>query len=430
MLGVGAAFGIFFFLLAIGTPVFVGIFLGAGIGLWVVRSYDTLWAYYRFGLHDILAHYHFAVFPMFILIGSLAESGGLGLRAYTAFHKLLGHIRGGVLVATTYAAAAFGACSGSSVASAALFSKVALPELKKYNYSQEMSLGCIATAGGLALLIPPSGMMVIYAILTETSVGRLLIGGIIPGIILASMLALLIYLRVRINPKLAPQLLEPAPVLERVTAMLGIWPVGLAFLLIIGSIYTGFVTPSEAAALGATVVLIWNFIARIRFKKIINAFRETAIISAQITILLVGGIMLAKVVSISGIPGVIISWIGAANLPTPVVWLTLILIWIILGMIIDSTSQLVLTLPFAFPVMTGLGVDPITLGIAAILTIEMGVITPPVGFNCYVVASIAGVDPEVAFRGIMPFFLVLLLAVVIFIAFPILSTWLPTMAFG
>ncbi|MBI2869802.1 MAG: TRAP transporter large permease [Chloroflexi bacterium] len=424
------AFGSFFVLLALGTPIFVGIFLGAGLGLWIIRGYDTVLAFFSHSIHAILAQYFFAVLPLFILVGTLAEAGGLGVRAYEAFHKLVGHIRGGLLVSTTYAAAAFGACSGSSVASAALFTKIALPELRKYQYDEKISLGCIATAGSLAILIPPSGMMVIFGVLTETSVGRLLIGGILPGIVLAAMLGIMVYTMCRINPKLSPVMVEPASWPVRIRSLAGIWPVFAVFIVIIVSIYTGLVTPSEAAALGAVIVLLWNFIIRTPAKKIINGFREAVIASAQITILLVGGLMLSKVVAYSGIPRMLIEWIKVSDFSLPLIWGMLILMWIVLGMIIDSTSQLVLTLPFVFPVMTSLGVSPIVLGVVAIVTIEMGVITPPVGFNCYIVASLAGVDPVVAFKGIMPFFLLLIVATIVFILFPGLSTWLPTMAFG
>ena len=239
MLSVIAAFGIFFVLLAIGTPVFVGVFIGAGIGLVLVQGWNAVWGFFTHSLHHQMAQYFFAIIPMFILVGMLSESGGLGIRAYEAFHKLVGHFRGGLLTTTTFAAAAFGACSGSSVASAALFSKIALPELKKYQYSESLGMGAIATAGTLATLIPPSAMMVIYGVLSWTSIGRLLIGGILPGIILAIMLAALIYIIIRVRPEIAPLKIEPAPWRERLKAPFKVWPLAAVFLIIIGSIWSG-----------------------------------------------------------------------------------------------------------------------------------------------------------------------------------------------
>ncbi|MBI2868515.1 MAG: TRAP transporter large permease [Chloroflexi bacterium] len=430
MFGVLIAFGLFFFLLAIGTPIFVGVFVGAALGLYLVRGWDAVWGFFTHSLHADLAQYFFAIIPMFILVGMLSESGGLGQRAYETFHKLIGHIRGGLLVATTFAAAAFGACSGSTIASAALFSKVALPELKKHNYNQGMSLASIATAGTLATLIPPSAMMVIFGVLTNTSIGRLLIAGILPGLIVAAMLGTQILVMVRLKPDLAPVRLEPVSWRERLMAPVLIWPLLGVFAIIVGSIWTGLVAPSEAGALGSVVVLLWNFIARVPGKRIIGAFRDTAITSSQIMILILGGLILSKVVAYSRVTITAIDWIQVNDLPLAAVWGLIILIWLVLGMIIDSTSQLVLTLPFAFPIMTGLGVDPIVLGIVAIVMIELGVITPPVGFNCYVVASIAEVDPWVVFRGIFPFCVTLSAAVVLFILVPQISTFLPSLAFG
>ncbi|MBI2868996.1 MAG: TRAP transporter large permease [Chloroflexi bacterium] len=430
MIAVVAAFLIFLTLIAIGTPVFFGIFIGAGVGLYLVQGWSALWSFFSLSLHTVIAQYTFAVIPMFILVGTLAESGGLGVRAYQSFHKLVGHVSGGLLISTTLAAAAFGACSGSTVASAALFSKIALPELRKYRYSESLSLGAIATAGSLATLIPPSIMMVIFGILSNTSVGYLLIAGIVPGLLLTGLITVLIYVVAKMNPRMAPVRVEPVSVSERLMTLPRIWPLIAIFLIIIGSIWSGVVTASEAGALGVVVVLFWNFLIRVRVKSILGAFRDAAVTSCQIMILIVGGLMLSKVVAYSGLPADIINWITVNSMPLTSVWALTILMWLVLGMLIDSTSQLVLTVPFIFPVMTGLGADPLVIGIVAIVMIEVGVITPPVGFNCYVVSSIAGVDPAVAFKGIFPFFAVLLVVVVVLIAVPSLSTWLPNLAFG
>jgi tripartite ATP-independent transporter DctM subunit len=428
--GLIATFVIFFILLAIGAPVFVGILLGATVGLYIQIGFGGTWGYLADSLYYIMTSYVFATIVMFILIGQLSDSGGLGTRAYQAFYKLVGHLRGGVFTSTIFAAAAFGACSGSSVASAALFARIALPEMKKFSYSESVSLGCVATAGTLAILIPPSGMMVIYGVLTNVSIGRLLIGGIIPGIVLAILLAAQVFLQVTLKPSIAPTNPNRAPIREQVISMLNIWPLALVFAIVVASIWSGLVTPSEAGALGVGVVLIWNFIARIKLRNIFGAFHNAVVTSCQIMILVVGGLILSKVVAYSNVSTMIIDWIVANNVPLPGIWAILIVAWLILGMFVDSTSQLVLTLPLFFPIMTKLGVDPIALGVVAIVMIEVGVITPPVGFNCYVVSSIAGVDPGVAFKGIFPFFVTLLIAVAILILFPILATLLPSLAFG
>lgn len=430
MTGLIVAFIIFFFLLAIGSPLFINLLLGAIVGLYIQIGFQGTWGYLSEGLHYILSIYVFAVIVMFILVGYLADSGGLGTRAYNAFHKLFGHIRGGVLVTTVFAAAAFGACSGATVASAALFSKIAFPEMKKYKYDEGISLGCIAAAGSLAILIPPSTIMVIYGVLTNVSIGKMLLAGILPGITIAIMLALQVYVQVRLKPQLAPTSLQKAPLKEQITTTLGIWPLGMVFGLIVFAIWTGLVTPSEAGAMGALIVLGWNLIVRTKFKYIKEAFRNTAVTSCQIISLIVAGLMLSKVVVYSGVSLAIVEWITVNNFSLFGVWVVIITTWLILGMIIDPTSLLVISVPLFFPVATNLGVDPIAFGIVAVVMVQVAVITPPVGFNCFVVASVAGVAPETVFKGIFPFFVTLMIGVLILILFPQLATILPDLAFG
>lgn len=423
-------FCLFFVMMLSGMPIFVGMFAGAAVGLYLVHGWKAVWVTFSGSVHDLLANYVFATLPMFLLVGMLAESGGLGIRAYNTFYKLIGHVRGGLLLATTFSAAAFGASSGSSVAGAAMFAKIAMPELRRYKYSDPFSIGSISAAGSLCILIPPSGTMVIYGIISNTSIGRLLIGGMIPGIILALLLGFLVYGIVTLKPEIAPTSVNPVPWKERLRAVVDIWPLIAVFLIIVGSIYSGLVTPSEAGALGAIVILIWNLIIGVPFRKIIDAFRNSVITSCQIFLLIVGGLMMSKVVVYSNLPSEAVGWIEANNLSLATVWFLIILMWFILGMIIDPVSQLVLTVPFICPVMTKMGVDPVVLGVVAILLIEVAVITPPVGFNIFVVASIAGVDPGVAFKGVIPFTITILVAALIMILFPDLSTWLPNLAFG
>jgi len=425
-----SVFGLIFALLAFGVPIAFCMLGGGIIGLWLFGGLKLVYGFFSYSLHHLMANYPLAVAPMFILVGTLAEVGGLGERAYNAFHKLLGNLRGGILLATTGAAALFGACCGSSVAGAALFSKVALPELRKLNYQEELSLGTIATAGGLATLIPPSIMAVFYGILTGTSVGKVLMAGIIPGIILTLMIMLAVWTRVKLNPKLAPLSIVSVKWYEKFTALLGIWPVLIVFLGIIGGIYTGFSTPTEAGAVGASIVFLYALMKRIGLKKILDAFREGAAITSQIFIIIIAGMMISKVVSLSGMTNDILEWAVKNNVSLVVFMGILIGMCLILGCIVDPVSMLVLSLPITFPSITGLGFDPVALGIISILLVEVAVITPPVGFNIFVVAAAAGVDPAVAFRGSVMFFFILLAMIFGIIAFPSIATWLPNLVFG
>ena len=423
-------FSMIFILLLIGVPIAFSIFSGSILGLWMVGGIDTVVGFIGYSVHHLMASYTLAVAPMFILIGTLGEVCGLGELSFAAFYRFLGSLRGGLLMATTGAAALFGACCGSSVASAALFSRLALPELKKLGYQREISLGAIATAGGLATLIPPSIMVVFYGILTNTSIGKVLLAGIVPGAVLSILIMAAIYLRIRINPSLAPRLSQGFSWRNKFASLLKIWPLIAVFGVIIGGIYTGFCTPTEAGAIGASVVFVYSLIVKTSLRKIVQAFHEATALTSQIFVLIIGGQMLSKVVSLSGVSHAILSWLVAANLSLFFVWIIFIALFLVLGAILDPISMMVLTLPIIFPVMAKLGVDPIALGVIVVLLVEVAVITPPIGFNVYVVAAIAGVDPAVAFRGSVLFFFVILLMILIIIVFPGLATFLPQLAFS
>ena len=422
-------FALIFCLLIIGVPIGFSVLSGSILGLWILGGLKLLEGFFGYSLHHLMASYPIAVAPMFILVGILADKCLLGEKTYLAFHRLLGSLKGGLLIATTGSAAVFGACSGSSIASAALFSKVALPELRKLGYQEEISLGAIATAGGLATLIPPSIMIVFYGILTNVSIGKVLIGGIVPGIFLSLMIMGGIYLRVALNPELAPVSIVRSNWREKVSSIVATWPVFAVFVVIVGGIYGGFFTPTEAGAIGASVVLVYALFNRTRLKKILEAFLETAELTSQIFILIVGGMMLSKVVTMSGVTYSILEWMGSANLSIGAVWAVFIMIYLILGAILDPISMLVLTLPMSFPILKSLGVDPIALGIIVVLLVEEAVITPPIGFNVYVVAAAANTDPSVAFRGSIMFFFIILLAIIVVILFPEIATWLPELAY-
>jgi len=422
-------FGIIFAFLFLGVPIAFCILTGTVVGLWALLGTAALCGIISESVHHLIANYTLAVAPMFILVGTLAEASGLGERAYTAFNKSLGQLRGGLLMATTGAAALFGACSGSSLASAALFSRLALPELKKLDYQTEISLGAIATAGGLATLIPPSIMVVFYGILTNTPIGKVLIAGIVPGVILSLLIIGTIYAMVLLNPAIAPKPKEKATFWEKVLSIFRIWPLLVVFLIIVGGIYTGFCTPTEAGAVGAAVVFLYNLFSGTTLKKVAGAFKEAALLTSQIFILVIGGMLLSKVIVLSGVSRSVLEWLQQADLSMIMVWTIFILIYLVLGALLDPVSMLVLTLPMGFPILTKMGVDPIALGVVVLIMVEAAVITPPIGFNVYVVAAVAEVDPVRAFRGSIVFFFVILFMTVILILMPGIATWLPNLAF-
>jgi tripartite ATP-independent transporter DctM subunit len=424
-------FGIMFLLLILGVPIAFCMFAAAMFGILLLRGPIILQAIFSDSIHYLMADYMLSVAPMFILVGLLAESSDLGSRCYQAFHLLLGQYRGGILMATTGAAAVFGACSGSTIASASLFSKIAIPEMEKMGYQEEISLGTIASAGTLATLIPPSIMAVFYGILTETSVGKVLIAGVIPGIMLTMLMMIYIYIRVILNPKIAPIGLHKIPLIKKLTGILLIWPILLIFIIIVGGIYTGTCTSSEAGALAASVVFIYNLIKRTNSRKLLNVFFDAALMTAQIFIIVIAGMLLAKLVSLTGITihiKLLMEECGQHG--QLVIWAIIILIYLILGCLMDPVSMLVITLPIFLPVIVGIGFDTVAFGIVCILMVQIAVLTPPVGFNVFVVAAAAGKDVVPVFRGSAPYFILFLLFVIIIIIFPSIATWLPNLAYG
>lgn len=427
---VGIAFVLMFVLLALGVPIAFCILCGAIVGLQLLGGFNTVTSLFGYSLHVLMASYPLAVAPLFILIGTLADVSGLGEVAYFALHRLVGSVRGGLLIATTGAAALFGACSGSSVASTALFSKIALPELRKLGHQEEISLGCIATAGGLAVLIPPSVAMVLFGLLTGESIGKLLIGGLLPGITLTAILMGFIHMRVRLNPKLAPVGGVRATWREKRLAVISVWPLIVVFSVIIGGIYFGWSTPTEAGALGASVVLVYALSRRIGLRKVLHAFTNALRTTGQIFILVAAGMLLSKAVALGGVTQVFLLWLETSQFPVAVVWAIFILICLGLGAILDPVSMMVLTLPISYPVLMELGVNPIALGVIVVLLNEVAVITPPIGFNVYVVSALGQVDPAVGFRGVTPFFFVLMFMIILVIVFPSIASWLPSVAFG
>ena len=395
---------------------FVAIYLLAGLPFALIQFTEFP--------REILGNFAFSVCPMFILMGQLAGELGLAEHGYAVARRWLSFSRGGVLSATFGASAIFGAISGSSIASAGFFAKVTVPELDRYGYDKSLGLGAIAAAGTLATLIPPSIMMVIFAMLTETSVGGLLIGGIVPGIILTSLMIVFLEVIARAKPKLIPRMTEQVSWKDRITALSKIWPIALTFVMIFGGIYGGFFTPTGAGAVGASVVFLIALQRRTKLKRMVASLKETVFVTSQVFFVVLGGILFSKMVVLSGMISSIIT--ATSNLPELAVIFIVIGIYLVAGAVLDPVSMVVISVPFTFPLMLALGFHEIQIGIMVIILVEAAVITPPVGFNCYIVASAAKVDPMVVFRGMVPYFFIILLMLGLIVVFEPLSVWLPS----
>ena len=369
--------------------------------------------------------YALSVIPMFILIGFLAFHAGMTQALFDAARKWLGWVPGGLAVATVFATAGFAAVSGASTATAAVFSRVAIPEMLKYGYDRRLAAGVVAAGGTLASLIPPSAILVIYAIIVEESVGRLLVAGFIPGIVSALVYALIIIIRAKLNPELG------RPITgftwgERFRSVPGTLPIAFVIVVIFSAMYAGWATPTEAGAVGSFVVFVIALINGMRWKTLREALLETAKLTVMIFSLIWGVLIVVRFLGFAGLPEMFADYVIGLPYPPIVIMIFILLFYVILGMFMDAIGMLLLTLPVVYPAVIGLGYDPIWFGIIVVKMAEVCLITPPIGLNCYVVA---GVRPDIplsdVFRGIGPFFICDVLTLGLFLAFPEIITWLP-----
>ncbi|WP_229665282.1 TRAP transporter large permease [Paracoccus acridae] len=378
----------------------------------------------------VSSNYAFAILPLFILMGIVAERSGITIKLFDAANAWLRSVKGGLYQVVIVGSAMFAAISGSTMVNAIVFTRMAHPEMQRYGYSRSLSLGCIAAAGSFAAMIPPSATMVIYAIMTEQSVGQLLLAGVVPGIISALAYALGIMAMVRIWPNLAPNALQKMPLRQRMTALTWVWPIALLFLLVMGGIYGGFFPPSAAGAVGATGAILIGILYKRGdlFSWLPVSLREAAYISCTIFVILIGGLLFSRMLVAAGIIPEIVSYFRAFDLGPVGFLIGVSILLLVLGALLDTTSMLVVTLPFLFPISQEVGVNPVWFGIIVVKLIEISVITPPIGLNLFAVQSAAG--PQASFgtivRGVIPFIGIELVVLAALITFPALSLWLPS----
>ena len=378
--------------------------------------------------YGISSQYGWAVAPLFLVMGGLAGLAKVTTDAFDAARKWFGHLPGGLGIATCVAAGIFGACCGSTVASSALFTPLALPEMLKHGYSKKLSLSCIAASGTFAAMIPPSIAMVIYSFITNESLGRLMIAGIIPGILTVTTYSIGIWLMAVKNPSAAPILRIRPSWNEKLTSIRGISWVLAVFLLILGGIYAGWFTPSAAGAVGVCVIF---FIALIRRKLswsgLMSISLDAMLVNATIFLIIIGGSLFARFWVISGVVTEISTFVTGLSIPPICLILMLIFLTLILGCFLDSPSLQILTLPLIYPIVIQLGYDGIWFGIIMIKSVELGCISPPVGLNIYVVSSAAKVEVDEVFGGIAPFLCFEFITLGLLIAFPEITLFLPNM---
>lgn len=375
--------------------------------------------------HSKSSTYALSVLPMFIFIGFLAYHAGMTSALFDAARKWIGWLPGGLAVATVFATAGFAAVSGASTATSAVFSRVAIPEMLKYGYDRRLAAGVVAAGGTLATLIPPSAIIVIYAIIVEESVGKLLLAGFLPGIVSALIYAGIIVVWAMVRREDAPSV-GGFTMGERMKALPGVLPIFVVVFIIISAIYGGWATPTEAGALGAAVVFVIAVLRGTKWRDIQGSLMEAAKLTVMIFSLIWGVLIFVRFLGFSGLPEAFTSWIVSLDVHPMIIMICILMAYAILGMFMDAIGMLLLTLPVVYPAVIALGFDSIWFGIIVVKMAEVCLITPPIGLNCFVVN---GVRPDIpltdVFRGILLFFIADVLTIAALLAFPEIVTWLP-----
>ncbi|MBN2041958.1 MAG: TRAP transporter large permease [Spirochaetes bacterium] len=373
-----------------------------------------------------VAFYPISAIPLFVLMAMIISNTGIGADLFNTAYKWFGHLRGGLAMAGIFASAGLAAIMGDSVAEVVTMGNIAVPEMKKYKYDSQLASGSIAAGGTLGILIPPSLGFIMYGILTEQSIGMLFMAGIIPGFLLTFLFVVTIWLITARRPDAGP----PGPktvFLDKIKSIKSIWHVMLLFILIIGGIYAGIFTPTEAGAIGAFgAIAVATVSRRLTVKSLMASLMEATKITAMILLLIIGAFLLMKFLAVSRLPFALAEFITGLNVSRYVVFAFIILLYIVLGMFLDVFSAVVLTIPVIFPVICSLCFDPIWFGVIIVVVLEMGLITPPVGLNVFALAGVTDIPLNVIFRGVMPFLLAMIISIILLVIFPQIALFIPS----
>lgn len=431
-----APIALFLILLLLGCAVAFSLAISGAVGLLLLVGPQATLGVLQSIPFRTTSSYVLVSIAMFILMAELTAQSGITTRLFAAANAFVGHLRGGLGVATVLASAAFGALSGSSVAAAATMSRVAIPEMLARGYSRAFAAGTTSIAGTLAIVIPPSIPLIIYGLLTETSIGKLLMAGLLPGLLTALAYVFTIGVWTRIDPAVAPAGNAPASARERWQTSRYLWPFLLVLALVFTALYSGAVTTTEASAVGAMAVfLVWLVLGRVSaaglnpvsIMGLQQAFNRALRSTVMIVVLLIGAYIFSFYLTNTGFTQAFIQWVSGLDVPRVVILGFVILVYLVLGFFMSQLEIMILTLPFVFPLVTKLGYDPIWFGIIVVKTIEIGLVTPPVGMNVFVVASAASGRVSVAdgFRGVAPFLVTELLVLGVLIALPEIVLLIP-----
>lgn len=415
-----------FVLLILGIPIGISLGISGAIGLFVVGGMDALSGILQVTAFRTSANYLLISIPLFVLMAEFASNSSLGTEVFKGVRVWLGRIPGGVALATIFTSAGIGAISGSSSATAALMARTAIPEMNKLGYSEKFSLGTVSSAGTLAILIPPSMGFIFYGVVTEQSIGKLFIAGILPGIVQVIIFTLIIVLSIKFNPSLAPKTTR-YPMSEKLNSLKNLWHITLIALLVIASIYSGALTVVETAAFGAIATLIISLFKGLTFSKIIDSLKNTIYVTSMLFTIIIGAMIFGKYLTLTQITQKLVTFITGLDVSRYFILIIILLIFLVLGFFMDQIAILVLVLPLVYPIVEALGFDLIWFGVIAVLTAEVGLITPPLGLNVIAATAATNTDLSVAYAGIWRYVFALLLLIAILIIFPDIATILPSL---
>ena len=413
--------------LILGVPIAFAL-AGAGIlGIWLITgNLNTVITIVGTVPFSTVADYILTTIPMFILMAYFSSSSGLARDLFNAAAKWLAHIRGGLAIATVFACGIFGAMSGASTAAASVMSNIAMPEMRRFGYSEELAAGAIGVGATLDILIPPSIAMIIYGTATETSVGKLLVAGVIPGIVLGIFLVITIMVWVTLSPSHAPRT-EQVSWRERWKSLRPVWISLLLIFLVLGLLYTGVVTPTEVGALGAFLAAVIGVVTRrLTWSGVVEALKATVRITAMIFMIMIGATIFGYFMTLSQMPRHIMMHVAAMNLNRWVIIVGIVVLYFLISMFMDEIPLLLITLQLTFPLIIHLGFDPIWYGVLCVLMICMGLVFPPVGMVAFVVSAAANVDLVKVYKGTSILIVAIFATTILLMIFPQLATWLPS----
>ena len=414
-----------FFLLGLGIGISMA--LAGFIGFAMIVNVKAALGLIAQDVYSIFSSYGFTVIPLFVLMGQLGVSAGMARSLYDSAYKFIGHISGGLAVGTVMAGTAFKAICGSTTATTATFATIAVPEMDRYGYDKRLSCGTVATVGTLGAIIPPSVTVIIYGLLTETSIGKLFLAGIIPGLMIALSFVVTLFGWCKINPKLGPKG-QKSTWKERLTSLLPVSWVLAIFLLVVGGLMAGIFTPTEAGSVGALSVLLLVIVKRdITVRSFIKSVLDALHIACMVFMLLAGATILGHFFAVTKMPYLVADWLGALPIHRSLIMIIIILVYLVGGSFIEDLAFLILATPIFLPIVLKLGYDPVWYGVIVCVTSMIGIIIPPVAINVFIVSGITKVPIGTVYKGIYPYILGMSICLLILLLFPEISLWLPNL---